>query len=70
MGLAKRAEWPGLRRFLRSLRTAILQAPRTRKQEGGEAANSAGHGRFSKRTPRSSHMFLCSQDVSEFMLHA
>lgn len=30
----------------------------------------AGHGGLSKRTPRSSHMFLCSHDVSEFMLHA
>ena len=47
-------------------RRAGLLAPRYEPRRHADA----GHGRLSKRTPRSSHMFLCSHDVSEFMLHA
>lgn len=47
-------------------RRAGLRTPRCEPRRHADA----GHGRLSKRTPRSSHMFLCSHDVSEFMLHA
>ena len=53
----RRAAWPSL---------GGLRTPRYEPRRHADA----GHGRLSKRTPRSSHMFLCSHDVSEFMLHA